>query len=204
MVRAYPVTADGAGYKASIVNILDGNKKNNWFRPADVCTAPDGSIFVADWYDPGVGGHAQGDRDRGRIFRVAPPGVKYNVPKTKFDTIEDNIEALKNPNLATRYIAWTNLHKAGAKAEPALLKLYASKVPHERAALWLLGRIEGKGRNYFEKGHQTATQTFASSDTSRPTINQTPFTTGSRCRLRMTQNWASASAYALRNQRDLT
>ncbi len=149
IVRAYPVTPEGAGYKASIVNILDGNKKNNWFRPADVCTAPDGSIFVTDWYDPGVGGHRQQDINRGRIFRVAPPGVKYNVPKVKFDTIEDNIEALKSPNLATRYLAWTNLHTAGAKAEAALVKLYESKVPHERArALWLLGRIAGKEKHY--------------------------------------------------------
>jgi putative heme-binding domain-containing protein len=149
IVRAYPVTPDGAGYKATIVNILDGAKKNQWFRPADVCVAPDGSLFVTDWYDPGVGGHAQRDLDRGRIFRVAPPGVKYTVPKVKFDTIDDNIEALKSPNDATRYIAWTNLHKAGAKAEAALLKMYKSDVPHERArALWLLGRIEGKGNRY--------------------------------------------------------
>ena len=76
VVRAYPVTKDGAGYKATIVNILDGSKKNNWFRPADVCVAPDGSLFVTDWYDPGVGGHAQRDIDRGRIFRVAPPGTR--------------------------------------------------------------------------------------------------------------------------------
>ena len=151
IVRAYPVTPDGAGYKASIVNILDGNKKNNWFRPADDCVAPDGSLFVTDWYDPGVGGHAQRDIDRGRIFRVAPPGVKYTVPKVKFDTIEDNIEALKSPNDATRYLAWTNLHKAGAKAEPALVKMNQSKVPHERArALWLLGRIEGREREHVE------------------------------------------------------
>lgn len=150
IVRAYPVTPDGAGYKASIVNILDGAKKNNWFRPADVCVAPDGSLFVTDWYDPGVGGHAQRDIDRGRIFRVAPTGAaKYIVPKAKFETIENNIEALKSPNDATRYMAWTNLHKAGAKAEPALLKLFGSKVTHERArALWLLGRIEGKGQHY--------------------------------------------------------
>lgn len=151
IVRAYPVTVDGAGYKASIVNILDGSKKNNWFRPADVCTAPDGSIFVADWYDPGVGGHAQGDRDRGRVFRVAPPRTKYEIPKLKFEAIDDNIESLKNPNLATRYIAWTNLHKQGAAAEDALLKLFKSPLSHERArALWLLGRIEGKGRHYVD------------------------------------------------------
>ena len=153
VVRSYPVVPDGAGFKVtSIVNVLDGNKKNNWFRPVDVRTAPDGSIFVTDWYDPGVGGHGQRDLDRGRIFRVAPPGVKYNVPKVNFDTIDGNIEALKSPNSATRYIAWTNLHKMGAKAEPALLKLYESKVPHERArALWLLGRIEGKGQHYVDK-----------------------------------------------------
>jgi putative membrane-bound dehydrogenase-like protein len=150
VVRSYPVVPDGAGYKVTqIVNILDGSKKNQWFRPADVCVAPDGSIFVTDWYDPGVGGHQQRDSDRGRIFRVAPPGVGYKVEKANFDTIDGNIEALKNPNMATRAIAWTNLHKLGAKAEPALLKLYESKIPHERArALWLLGRIEGKGRHY--------------------------------------------------------
>ncbi|MBI1830967.1 MAG: c-type cytochrome [Planctomycetes bacterium] len=153
VVRCYPAVPDGAGYKVpQIVNILDGAKKNNWFRPADVCVAPDGSIFVTDWYDPGVGGHAQGDKDRGRVFRVAPPGVNYSLPKYNFDTIAGNIEALKSPNLATRYIAWTNLHKEGAKAEAALLKLYESKVPHERArALWLLGRIEGKGPHYVDK-----------------------------------------------------
>jgi putative membrane-bound dehydrogenase-like protein len=154
VVRAYPVVPDGAGYKVTqVVNILDGNKKNNWFRPADVCVAPDGSIFVTDWYDPGVGGHGQRDLDRGRIFRVAPPKAKYMVPKVDFATFDGCAEALKSPNLATRYIAWTKLHEEGEKAEPALLKLYESKVPHERArALWLLGRIDGKRVHYVLKG----------------------------------------------------
>jgi putative membrane-bound dehydrogenase-like protein len=153
VVRSYPVVPDGAGYKVTqTVKILDGNKKNQWFRPVDVRVAPDGSLFVTDWYDPGVGGHQQRDTNRGRIFRVAPPGVKYTVPKHDFDTIDGNIEALKSPNSATRYIAWTNLHKEGAKAEAALLKLYESRIPHERArAIWLLGRINGKGRDYVSK-----------------------------------------------------
>ncbi|MDQ2752435.1 MAG: PQQ-dependent sugar dehydrogenase, partial [Bacteroidota bacterium] len=54
VVRSYTVKTNGAGYSASIINILKG-EKDRWFRPADVCTAPDGSLFVADWYDPGVG-----------------------------------------------------------------------------------------------------------------------------------------------------
>ena len=62
VVRSYPVENDGAGYKASIVNILEG-QKDQWFRPVDVAVAPDGSLMVADWYDPGVGGHQVGDLD---------------------------------------------------------------------------------------------------------------------------------------------
>lgn len=45
-----------------------------WFRPSDVCVAPDGSVLVADWYDPGVGGHGMGDRETyGRLLRVSAP-----------------------------------------------------------------------------------------------------------------------------------
>ncbi|HKB39984.1 MAG TPA: PVC-type heme-binding CxxCH protein [Gemmataceae bacterium] len=151
IVRAYPVTKDGAGYSASVVNILDGSRKNNWFRPADVCVAPDGSLFVTDWYDPGVGGHAQRDSNRGRIFRVAPPSVKYKVPKFDLKTAEGAARALENPNLAVRYLAWTALHEMKEKAEPALLKLWKSDNARVRArALWLLGKIEGRGAHYVD------------------------------------------------------
>ncbi len=146
VVRAYPAVKVGAGYKATIVNILDGQKKNNWFRPVDVCMAPDGSLFVSDWYDPGVGGHGQRDLDRGRVFRVAPPDHAYKVPKFDFTTAKGAAEALKNPNLAVRYLAWTKLHELQEEAEPALLELWKSNDPRLRArALWLLGKIKGKG-----------------------------------------------------------
>ncbi len=151
VVRAYPVKKDGAGYRAETVNILDGSRKNNWFRPADVCVAPDGSLFVTDWYDPGVGGHAQRDIDRGRIFRVAPPGSKYTVPRFDFTTAAGACEALKNPALSVRYLAWATLHRMGKDAEGELLKLWQAQVPHQRAqALWLLGRLNGKGQHYVD------------------------------------------------------
>lgn len=149
VVRAYPVKKDGAGFTAEIVNILDGQKKNNWFRPADVCVAPDGALFVTDWYDPGVGGHAQRDTNRGRIFRVAPPGHKSRVPAFDFKTPDGAAEALKSPNLSARYLAWTTLHEMNEKAEPALLKLWQSDNARQRArALWLLSTIPGKGEHY--------------------------------------------------------
>ncbi|MEX1098453.1 MAG: PVC-type heme-binding CxxCH protein [Planctomycetales bacterium] len=108
VVRAYPVKKAGAGFTAEMVPILTGTR-DDWFRPVDVCVAPDGSLFVADWYDPGVGGHAMGDTERGRIFRVAPPGTAYKAPKYDFTTVDGAIEALASPNLATRYLAWEAL-----------------------------------------------------------------------------------------------
>ncbi len=50
-------------------------ERGQWFRPSDVAVAPDGSILIADWWDPGVGGHAAGDGEAyGRILRLVPPG----------------------------------------------------------------------------------------------------------------------------------
>ena len=60
-----------------------------------MCVAPDGSVFVADWYDPGVGGHGMGDPTRGRIYRVTPKGHKgYKVPEVKLDTKEGVLDGL--------------------------------------------------------------------------------------------------------------
>ena len=150
IVRAYPATPDGAGYKATIDPLMTGTT-DKWFRPADVCVAPDGSLFVTDWYDPGVGGHKQGDSDRGRLFRVAPPGSKYVVPKFDFSTATGAVAALRNPNLSVRYKAWMALHNMGSDAEPALLELWRDAEPRLRArALWLLGKIEGRGEFYVQ------------------------------------------------------
>ncbi|MGE4549908.1 MAG: PVC-type heme-binding CxxCH protein, partial [Opitutales bacterium] len=149
VVRAYPVTNDGAGYSAEVVDVLNGAKRDKWFRPSDVVTAPDGSLIVADWYDPGVGGHNMRDLDRGRLFLVAPESHKYHAPKVDVSGIEGAITALKSPNEATRYLAWHALHKQGKKAEPALKKLFADTNPRYCArALWLLGKIEGRGQHY--------------------------------------------------------
>src|SRR5207249_2872453 len=78
-LRCYHLTPDGAGYAVEREDMVQST--DNWFRPSDVCVAPDGSLMVADWYDPGVGGHGMGDTTRGRIFRVAPKGSKPRAVK---------------------------------------------------------------------------------------------------------------------------
>ena len=152
VVRAYPVQKDGAGYKAEIVNVIKGDK-DQWFRPADVCVAPDGSLIVADWYDPGVGGHQAGDLQRGRVYRVAPANTPYTTPKFDYLTPAGAVAALQNPNLSVRYLAWNALQKMGKSAVPELEKVWKSAPnPRMRArAFWALAKMPGGGKTYVDQ-----------------------------------------------------
>ena len=100
-LRCFHLTPKGAGYELQKENLLTSS--DNWFRLSDVCVAPDGSVFVCDWYDPGVGGHGMGDWTRGRVYRITPKGHSgYKVPAVELDTKEDIAAGLGSPNLATR------------------------------------------------------------------------------------------------------
>lgn len=84
------VAADGPTFKATRgddqVDFV--TSEDNWFRPASFVNAPDGCLHVLDMYREGIEHpwsipddiHARIDlengRDRGRIFRLAPPGFK--------------------------------------------------------------------------------------------------------------------------------
>ena len=152
VVRSYPVEKAGAGYSAKIVNLVE-SVDDSWFRPSDICMAPDGSLFIADWYDPGVGGHEVGDLNRGRVFRVAPDVSKYKIPDFSVDNTRDAIKALENPNLATRYLAWQKLHEQGVAAEKDLADVFnnSDNARYRARALWLLSKLPGKGAEYVNK-----------------------------------------------------
>ncbi len=147
VVRSYATTPWGAGYEARINNLI--TSRDQWFRPADVAAAPDGSLFVADWYDPGVGGHQAGDQAKGRIYRIAPKGHAYK--KTNFDlsTPELAFKALENPNLEIRFLAFQALKKMGNKAESVLENEFnTNENPRFRArAFWVLN--QGSRSNEF-------------------------------------------------------
>ena len=146
VVRAYHVKPSGAGFKAESETIIDGSA-DRWFRPSDVCVAPDGSLIVADWYDPGVGGHGMGDTEKGRLYRIAPKGSKWSVPATDIRSVAGAVAALASPNLCTRATAleWLSAHPI--EAQEALAKARAQATdPRLRARLaWAWGMLPGQG-----------------------------------------------------------
>ncbi len=111
-VRCYHLTPDAAGYTVEREDIVTST--DHWFRPSDVCVAPDGSVFVADWYDRDVGGQRMGDVSRGRIYRLAPKGNSYRVPTVDLTSNAGITEALASPALSVRHLAIARL-----KALPA-------------------------------------------------------------------------------------
>lgn len=146
----------GAGYTGEMETLMKA-PRDRWFRPVDCAVAPDGALYVSDWYDPVVGWNRQADRGRGRIFRVAPPGHRSRMPEFDFATAAGAVAALTSPNQDARYQAWTALHGMGRAAEPALLKLYESdNLRHRARALWLLSKIEGRGETHIRSALKAA------------------------------------------------
>jgi putative membrane-bound dehydrogenase-like protein len=142
VIRAYTPKSEGASVTASQKDIIK-QKDDSWFRPCDITAAPDGSIFIADWYDPGVGGHYAGDQMKGRVYRLAPKGIGYKVPVSDVTAKESLPGLLASPNLSTRSMAQLALRKLGKDAIPLLEPLIASKAEGTKArALWILSAID--------------------------------------------------------------
>jgi putative membrane-bound dehydrogenase-like protein len=148
LCRAFRHQPAGFGMKATSEVFL-ANQGDDYFRPDDVCAAPDGRLFVSDWYDGGVGGHGYNNPEQGRIFMLAPKGRKSarHEKPGPYTSVADAIEGLKSPNLATQFLAREQLLSAGNENIAALTSLLSDAEPNYRArALWLLDRIGGDAR----------------------------------------------------------
>ncbi|MCG2461245.1 PQQ-dependent sugar dehydrogenase [Flavobacteriaceae bacterium F89] len=148
VVRSYIVGNDGAGYKARIENIV--TSQDDWFRPDDVTVAPDGSLFISDWYDGGVGGHKAEDIVRGRIYHIS---TKEGYTPTKFDfsSGEGAAKGLLSDNMDVFYQSWQKLHALGEAAEPILARLIAKGGTAKARALWLGAKIPAMVTIYIDK-----------------------------------------------------
>jgi putative membrane-bound dehydrogenase-like protein len=146
--RVYRHQLNGFGMTATS-EVLLSNEGDNYFRPDDICAAPDGRLYVSDWYDGGVGGHGYNNPDQGRIFQLVPAGKKLarrDKPGPYAD-VADAIEGLKSPNLATQFLAREKLLSDGQASLPVLKLLLADAEPNNRArTLWVMDRLGGEAR----------------------------------------------------------
>ena len=141
-INFFPIQRHASSFRTDYKVLLASD--DPWFRPVDMTAAPDGSVFVADWYDAGVGGHSFRDQDTGRIYRVAPKGDKAPVARPDFATIPGLLDLLKSPVVASQDAARRSLIARGAEAKAALAELFAHGDPIGRArALWVRHAIEG-------------------------------------------------------------
>jgi putative membrane-bound dehydrogenase-like protein len=131
---------------------IQNKQKQSWFRPADVTIGTDGAIFIADWYDPVVGGHQMNDSlGYGRIYRITPKNKKLVSPTLDFNSIQGQLEALKNPAVNVRNIAFEKLKQQGAAVIEPVKKLLLDENPFVRArAVWLLAQLGNEGKKEVE------------------------------------------------------
>ena len=167
VIFAYKPEPWGAGYRMPRTDLIstfpkvDENYKWNdatidtrkWFRPSDVAVGTDGALYVADWYDPVVGGHQMQDKKGyGRIYRITPKGKKLRAPKIDLRTTEGQIAALLNPAVNVRMLGFEALKAQGDAVVEPVMALLSSPNPYHRArAIFLLAHLGADGQFEVER-----------------------------------------------------
>ncbi len=123
-------------------------QQEKWFRPSDVTIGTDGAIYIADWYDPVVGGHQMKDTTGyGRIYRIVPKNKKLVAPRIDLNSVQGQIEAFKNPAVNVRNLGFVRLKEMGDAVVEQVKTMLSDNNPYITArATWLLSQLGPKGK----------------------------------------------------------
>jgi putative membrane-bound dehydrogenase-like protein len=130
-VFRYVPKPDGAGYKLEREVFLTRQGSDRMAGAfSDIMVGADGALYIADWYDPMVGGHGAADKQHiGKIYRIAPKGFKAKKVES-----ESAKELLASPAHNVRFQGFGKLRAGGASSLPLIKKLLNCDSP------WLVGR----------------------------------------------------------------
>lgn len=167
VIFSYKPEPWGAGYRLQRNDLIstfpkvDENYKWNdvekdtrkWFRPSDVAVGTDGALYIADWYDPIVGGHQMQDqKGYGRIYRITPKGKNLKAPTIDLRTTQGQIAALLSPAVNVRMLGFDALSEQGDKVIEPVMALLSSPNPYHRArAIFLLAHLGPEGQFEVER-----------------------------------------------------
>lgn len=167
VIFGYKPEVSGAGYRMPRTDFISSfpevdpnykwdavsNDSRKWFRPSDIAVGPDGALYIADWYDPVVGGHQMQDhKGYGRIYRITPKGKNLKVPKLDLRTTQGQIGALLNPAVNVRMLGFEALREQGEKAvEPVMALLSSPNQYHRARAIFLLAQLGAEGQFEVER-----------------------------------------------------
>lgn len=161
LVHADIIEDDASSFKAS--RAFEKKEflasKDAWFRPVNFYVAPDGALYVIDYYrqivehpewmaeDMGKSDKLYNGTDKGRIYRVFPKN-KHTLPKfeplTKLND-KELVELLKSPNIWYRRTAQRLLlDRKNVDAVP-LLKGIIEKNESPESVVHALWTLEGLG-----------------------------------------------------------
>lgn len=129
-----------------------------WFRPVDVQIGPDGTLYIADFYNRIIGhyevalDHPGRDRTSGRIWRVTYTGLdsiqglkRTAVVNLSVASTKDLIATLADSDLTRRMLATDQLSdRIGLAAVPELAKAVQDRdsATTRVHALWVLHRLQ--------------------------------------------------------------
>jgi putative membrane-bound dehydrogenase-like protein len=131
---------------------------DTWFRPVNFVNAPDGTLHVLDMYRETIEHpwsipddilnrlNLRSGEDRGRIYRLAPPGFQHRAtPRLGRASVPDLVRLLEHPNGWHRETAHRLLHERQDKAAVPLLKGLVRESKDPRGRLLALYSLEGLG-----------------------------------------------------------
>lgn len=91
----------GSTFKASYGGeLLTPN--DTWFAPSDLTMGPDGSLYVADWYDKRTAHpdpDADWDKSNGRIYNIRYVGTDANIERSTSNVQRPMLEKMKSKEL---------------------------------------------------------------------------------------------------------
>jgi putative membrane-bound dehydrogenase-like protein len=134
---------------------------DDWFRPVNMEFGPDGSLYIADWYNKIISHnelpttHPDRDKSHGRIWRIRHESQQpREIPDFYTMKTEKLVDYLSSPSLWAKRAAWQQITDRPVsetkKLTKSLVNLAADPSKNEITRIHALWSLEGI-RHYDEK-----------------------------------------------------